>query len=649
MSFSATDEGGSGLDGTSYTLDGELHEYTGPFAVSGDGSHEITWWSEDAAGNAEAAHTGYVNIWGTAPVTSASAAVAAAADEGWRTAAPQPVSLTAAGGHGALTVHYVLDGGAQADAAGEAAFDVAADGSHTLEYWATDELGNEEAHQTGYVNLDTAAPDTTDAFAGGDAWQSGPVSFSLAASDALSGVDATSWSVDGGAAQSGTDVLVTGDGEHTVTYSSTDAAGNAEAPRSVTVRIDAGAPETGDDAPAGWRNAGATVTLTPADALSGMTGGLAATTWELDGAATQAGTSVPVDAPSDHSGDGVRTIAYRSTDAAGNLETDRSATVLIDTLAPTTRDDLAAGPPVHTDPVTVTLSASDEHGSLAVSGVAVTHYRVDDGPWQTGTSVEVTGDGEHTVSYYSTDNAGNDEAVRTSATLSIATTPPGASSDDAPAGWVAHPVTVTLTPGARALRTTWELDGGATPDRHQCGRGRAGRPLGRRRPRHQVPLVGLRRRGGAHAHGRGPDRHGRTADRRRRSGRLARRRRHRDALAGRRRLRRRGHHVVARRRRRPHRHERARRPATACTPSPTPPPTTPATPRRRARSPSGSTARRRRRAAPRPAAGSRRRPSPPSSPRATAAPVSPRWSTAPARATGGRATPCRSAAPARTR
>ena len=112
--------------------------------------------------------------------------------------------------------------------------------------------------------------------------------------------------------------------------------------------------------------------------------------------------------------------------------------------------------------MTVTLSAEDEHGTLDVSGVAATHYRVDDGPWQTGTSVEVTGDGEHTVSYYSTDNAGNDEAVKQSTTVSIATTPPGASSDDAPAGWSRHPVTVTLTPGARALSTTWELDGSAT-------------------------------------------------------------------------------------------------------------------------------------------------------------------------------------------
>ena len=66
------------------------------------------------------------------------------------------MSLTATGGHGALTVHYVLDGGAQADVSGDASFDVSGDGRHTLEYWATDALGNEETHHTGHVDIDTA-------------------------------------------------------------------------------------------------------------------------------------------------------------------------------------------------------------------------------------------------------------------------------------------------------------------------------------------------------------------------------------------------------------------------------------------------------------------------------------------------------------
>ena len=86
------------------------------------------------------------------------------------TSDPQPVSLTATGGHGAVTVHYVLDGGEQVDVAGEATFQVAGDGSHQLTYWSTDELGNTETARTGFVNIDTALrprPTTTPAAAPG--------------------------------------------------------------------------------------------------------------------------------------------------------------------------------------------------------------------------------------------------------------------------------------------------------------------------------------------------------------------------------------------------------------------------------------------------------------------------------------------------
>ena len=133
-------------------------------------------------------HSGWVNIWGTPPATTAERHRGGfGRTRAGARATRSRSSLTATGGHGAVTVHYVLDGAAQADAAGAASFEVAGDGSHTLEYWATDELGNEEAHQTGYVNIDTAAPATTDDYAGGSDWQTGPVSFSLTASDALSG------------------------------------------------------------------------------------------------------------------------------------------------------------------------------------------------------------------------------------------------------------------------------------------------------------------------------------------------------------------------------------------------------------------------------------------------------------------------------
>ena len=468
VTIDAADADGSGVasihyvvspDGTEQTVAGD----TACFTVSGDGSHHVEYWAVDAAGNAEASHSGWVNIWATAPVASASGAGA-----GWLTSDPQTVTLAATGGHGATTIHYTLDGGDQQDVAGPSVdVGVGGEGSHHLVYWASDSLGNTETtHHGAGVDIDTAAPTTGDTYSGGDTWQTGPVSFELQPADSGSGMQggsaATAFKIDDEAAQSGTDVVLTGDGTHTVKYWSTDCAGNVETQKAVTVRIDAAAPATGDDAPVGWRKADTTVTLTPKDLLSGMVGGRAKTTYEVDGGATRTGTSVLVPAPIDHSGDGVHTITYRSRDAVGNLEADRTATVLVDTLAPVTRDDIAAGPPAHTDPITVALHAADDNGTLGVSGVAVTHYRVDGGSWQTGTSVEVTGDGQHTIEYYSTDNAGNDEAVKTSQTLTIGTTPPGASSDDAPGEWVGHAVTVKITPGARAVRTTWELDGGAT-------------------------------------------------------------------------------------------------------------------------------------------------------------------------------------------
>ena len=119
------------------------------------------------------------------------------------------------------------------------------------------------------VRIDATAPETSDDYAGGATWQTGDVHFSLTPDDATSGVAGTSWAVDGGAPQSGTDVTVSGDGEHRVSYYSTDNAGNTEDARSVTVSIDTAAPETTDesdpalaaDGDSGWRTIGQTVTL----------------------------------------------------------------------------------------------------------------------------------------------------------------------------------------------------------------------------------------------------------------------------------------------------------------------------------------------------------------------------------------------------
>ena len=90
----------------------------------------------------------------------------------------------------------------------------------------------------------------------------------------------------------------------------------------------------------GWCRTAVTVGLTAKDNAGGS--GVASTEYSLDGAAWSAGTSIPIPAPADHSGDGLHTILYRSADAGGNVEATKTLKVGIDTRKPTTKAPYAA-------------------------------------------------------------------------------------------------------------------------------------------------------------------------------------------------------------------------------------------------------------------------------------------------------------------
>jgi alpha-L-rhamnosidase len=118
------------------------------------------------------------------------------------------------------------------------------------------------------------------------------------------------------------------------------------------------------------------------------------------------------DGPLTVAGDGKHTLSFRATDAAGRSSGARSIPVWVDTVAPST--ELAVTTTKSPDAL-VGLSATD-----ATSGVASTTYRVDGGPWRTlgSSAVEVSGLGDHTIEYASTDEAGNVEAMH-HATLTL--------------------------------------------------------------------------------------------------------------------------------------------------------------------------------------------------------------------------------------
>ena len=167
------------------------------------------------------------------------------------------------------------------------------------------------------------------------------------------------------------------------------------------VLLDRTAPSTSDDADAVWHRTDVTLTLSPSDA--GDVRRRKHDFSPVDGGPALDGTGGACPAPVDHSNDGAHTVEYWSVDHVGNAESPaKSCQVRIDTTAPVTTDDAAAGWLTHATTVGLTPSDAD-------SGVTSTSYSLDNGTWTPGRAVTISTEGVHILRYRSTDNAGNQE------------------------------------------------------------------------------------------------------------------------------------------------------------------------------------------------------------------------------------------------
>ena len=363
-----------------------------------------------------------------------------------------------------------------------------ADGPRTVEAQYEDASANVYA-QSDSITLDATAP-TTGQSGGGPAWRKVDTTVTFSPTDGGSGMSGgsakTEYSTNGGTTwTTGASLTITADatghttdGVHTISYRSTDAIGNLEATKTTTVNMDTAPPVTAQTGGGStWHNADTTVTFTPTDGGSGMSGGSAGTWYSTDGGAHwTAGTSatVHVDAVG-HTADGVHTISYYSTDAIGNAETTRSTTVNVDTQAPTTGVS-GADALWHKTDVGLTLTPVDAGPAGMSGGPAKTEYSTNGGAsWSTGTSVTVhadaalhSTDGSNTVTWRSTDAAGNTETPAPTATVLIDTTAPATTPSGADAAWHDSDVSVTFSAldagsgmSGGLARTEYSTDGGA--------------------------------------------------------------------------------------------------------------------------------------------------------------------------------------------
>jgi hypothetical protein len=325
-----------------------------------------------------------------------------------------------------------------------------------------DLAGNTEAQKSLTVRVDSDAPTTqiTTAGTGANGWYRGPVQVGLTATDPEVGVSFTFYRVDGGPTMiyGGAPFTVSGEGQHTVLYWSNDKLSHTEAQNSATIRIDSTLPTvqnalSGLVGGNGYYKGPVQFTMTGTDNLSG----LANIYYRVNGGAT-----LVYSAPFTIGVDGNHLVDYWSVDVAGNVSGVGTAVVKIDMSAPVTQatgSGTAGTNGWYRGSVQVSLAAADN-----LSGVQTTFYKVDGGTTKTYTTAfSVSGNGSHTVNFWSVDKATNTETMG-SLIVKIDTGQPGVTCSVTPATVApsSNPVTITVTGHATDTVSGVSITDGAT-------------------------------------------------------------------------------------------------------------------------------------------------------------------------------------------
>ena len=398
---------------------------TASFVVSRERTQTVSAYAVDAAGNAGERVPVTMRIDKTPPKTSIVAA--RPPDEGGQYT--DPVDVTIGAGDNASGVRwtkYSLDGGAWTEYGGALTLDEA--GTYTIQAYSRDIAGNEEAPPVQLVivldgnqpPVAEAGPDQTveaNTVGGADVQLDGTGSHDP------DGDDLTylwTWEDGNGGTQQATGASPTvflPHGKTAVTLVVNDGELDSEPDTVDIIVVDATPPTTTlalacDEGDNGWFVSDVTVEITASDRPDPGGTGVAEILYTLDGGAAQRVGIEPATMTASAafviSQEGVHTVEAWAVDAAGNDGPRATQSVKIDKTPPETsiipdRDPDADGK--YTDPVTVTINASDN-----VSGVAWTKHSVEG-----GTCVEYSGaltfdeTGTYTIEAHSRDVAGNEE------------------------------------------------------------------------------------------------------------------------------------------------------------------------------------------------------------------------------------------------
>jgi hypothetical protein len=439
--------------------------------IAADGSHQIEYYGQDAAGNRSGIGSLQVKLDSTPPST-AYLIEGSQGQNGWYTS-PLTIKLIATDNvAGVSATYYRINNGAWQTGS---QFTLTGDGFYTLLFYSQDAAGNIETGFPLQLKLDSAAPGAPTAVDTSPSGWSRANRFSVqwANPPDLSGLAGVYYRMD--ATPSGnTDgtfspltnrldgLTVPGEGIHTLFLWLRDNAGNADyrsRAQAPVLKYDATPPTTtmtlqglpgSDD----WYRSPVSVTLTVTDSISG----LAFLRYRLDAGpwvvTTAASVSLRIPTADKH------VLAFAAEDVAGNVEPTHEQTIRIDLAPPPAPIGLRAGPSgwQHVNSYELLWTAP-----LDQSGIAGAYVKFDappagatDGTFYAATEtlrgLPAPGEGKHDVYVWLQDRAGNSDqgaAVALPGALWYDGTPPRTEVRLAGAlgqnGWYVGPVSFAMT------------------------------------------------------------------------------------------------------------------------------------------------------------------------------------------------------------
>jgi hypothetical protein len=455
-------DGVSGVFTLIYNLDGSGEQtYDGGFIVSAEGSHVLTYYAMDVAGNVEGEHVSQFNVDTIRP-TIAGELQGTEGLNGWFLSSVDIDIRGSDMASGIDSIMYQVDGGIWANYFSYV--EVSQQGNHTISFYAVDHAGNRAETVNLTFRIDSAIPTALCNVAGDrgqNGWFIGDLTVNLTGQDDLSGIANLMYRLDGSewTPYSG-DIQIEIEGQHALDYFAIDLAGNNGTIESTILRLDSVGPVSvwllnGTLGLEGWYVSSASISATGQD---GNGSGIALFEYRLDGGSWENYSLAIL-----IQGEGMHSMECRAIDVAGNVETNQVLDFMLDTVAPENSASINGNIGEHgwySGTVEMAITADD-----VTSGVSQTYMRMKEGEWSLGNSGQFS-DGVYLMEFYSTDTAGNSGPIQNVTIMSDLTAPltthlvTGTLSEN---GWFSSNVSLELdaNDGVSGVDSTvYRLDGG---------------------------------------------------------------------------------------------------------------------------------------------------------------------------------------------